>query len=303
MPVQGVFYLHGIVNGGTFLSQLTSSRNSPGINQALSYAAGVPQPMFVGNMQQTPVETFDADQLRTVLNLCGIGLGDLSGANTDLYYKKATPFGSRQADASLVHLRLRAADAALTWSRITAGQTGNASISCALTFPYDGTNEPVVPAGNVALAGSPSAAENFTVGPVWINGAQFTSVQEITIDSGLDLLVAFGEGELYPTFVGLRQSTPMITIRTLELPWPTVGLNGLPLTSLSVYLRARNSTGRVANGTASHIKFAATAGIVTIEETSAGANRESGTTVKVALIDAAGTGNALTVNTAIAITT
>jgi hypothetical protein len=303
MSVGNVWVLHGIVNGATFLSQISNDRVVSGIQNVLAYAAGFPQPLFTGVMQQNPGCLFDTKQIKTVLDLAGISMGNLSGANTDMYFKKAVNLGSREADASTVHLRLRAAASGISWTRISAGTARDADISAVISIPFDGTNAPVVPAGSVALAGTPGADQNFVAGPIWLNGVQYNAVQEVTIESGVQLLAAFGDGELYPTFIGVQIAQPTITFRTLENPWVALGLNGIALTSLSCYLRKRATLGRVADGTAQHIKFSATAGHAAIDETASGDNQEAGTMIRCTLVAPNAAGNAMTVNTAIAITT
>ena len=128
-------------------------------------------------------------------------------------------------------------------------------------------------------------------------------IQDVTIDMGLNLFVEFAGGEMYPTFIGVQVSAPVISFTTLSLPWTTVGLNGLAITALSVYLRKYSTTGAVANGTAQHIKFAATSGLATIDNSGGGANDKAPITVRCQLVDPDGSDSALTVNAAIAITT
>jgi hypothetical protein len=307
MAVANAHVLHGILNGASFISQVTNARVSPQINEQVSFAAGLPVPLFVGNLGQNPDITFDTTQLVTILDLVKSSttpiIKDLSGANTDLYFKVVAERGTRTADASLAHLRFRAAEAVLICNQITAGHQSEASASCRIALPYDGTNEPLVPAGSLALAGTPSAATHFVAGPVFINTVQVTGIQDITIDFGWQLFEIGGGGELYNTFLAVQSQAPSVTITTTNVPWPTYGLNGTALTALSVYLRKVSATGRVANGTAQHIKFAATAGDIFISDTTSGNNDMASTTIRMPLVAPSATGDPLSItSTAVAIT-
>jgi hypothetical protein len=303
MAISSEHVLHGILNSSTFISQVSSSRPSPGIETILGTPAGFQYPVFVGNIGQRPMLSFDSTQVKTILDLTGIGIADLSAANTDIYFKQADHLGIRIANATTSHTRLRAAQAALVAERISVGHRSEASASCRMMFPYDGSNEPIVPAGSVAVSGTSASAEHFVQGPVYLNTVQLTGVQDMTIDFGITIKEAGGEGELYDTFVCVMEIRPVITIRCENLPWATFGLNGTALTAGSFYLRKVATTGRVSNATSEHIKFAATAGLITIDDSSAGDNDAVISTVRCALVAPSASGAPLTVNTAIAITT
>lgn len=306
MSVSTLHVLHGIDIAGTFISQLTGSTPSPQINTLLGEPAGNVQPQFISNAGQEPVVSFSSTQIKSLLDLAGVGMYDASSGNTDLYYKKAKNLSTRENAASSVHTRLRMANAGLVLSRISAGHDREASVDAMLVNPYDGSNQPIVPAGSIALSGTPAYTQSFRAGPVFLNGSQIYGVEDVTIDFGHTMISRGGDGELYPTFAGIRRFAPSITIRTPDLSaWTShIGLNGVAISSLSVYLRklTPNGAGPVADGTAQHMKFAATAGLATIENTSGGGNDDAVTGVRFGLVAPSDTGSALTFSSAIAIT-
>lgn len=305
MAVSTAYVLHGILNSSTFISQISNAQPSPAIETMLSEPAGFPYPLFVANQGQNPVTTFETSQLKTILDLTGAlsSIVDLSGANTDLHYKKVADLGRRVADATTEHIRFRMSQAFLSLERITAGHRTEAVASCRLGVTYDGSNSPLVPAGSLALAGTPTSATHWLAGPVYLNTVALPGVQEITIDFQRQLLELGGEGELYNTFVACQVYRPVITIRCTEHAWATYGLNGTALTAGSFYLRKMATTGRVADGTAQHIKFAATAGLITVDDTTGGGNEAGITTYRVTLVGADTSTEPITVSTAVAITT
>lgn len=303
MAVSTVYTLHGILNSSTFISQIEDAQVSSGVQTMIAQAAGMPYAQFAATMSANPGITLSTPQLKTVLDLTGAltSIVDLSGANTDLHFKQVADLGRRTADASLAHLRFRMSQAWVSLESITAGHQSVARASVRVGTTYDGTNNPIVPAGTLALAGTPTAAEHFVVGPVTINTVSLPGVQDITIDFQRQVMEAGGDGELYNTFAACQTFNPVITVRCLEHAWATYGLNGTALTALDVYLRKVSSTGRVANATEEHIKFSATAGLVTIDDSSGGAADPSITTYRITLIGANSTTEPITVDTTAAI--
>src|SRR5688572_2076696 len=149
MAVSTVHVLHGIHNGSTFLSQIVNARPITDNQLLVAQSAGLPFPLFVGTMAGNPAVPFETTQLKTVLDLSGAleSIVDLSANNTDLLFKKVQDLGRRVADASAAHMRFRMSQAFLVLDRITAGHNSEAVASCRLGTTYDGSNNPLVPAG------------------------------------------------------------------------------------------------------------------------------------------------------------
>lgn len=303
MAVSTVYALHGILNSSTFLSQINNARPTTGIQLMSSMPSGLPFPLFVATQNANPFIPFEIEQIKTVLDLSGAlsSIVDLSGGNTDLFFKKIAAQGRRVPDATAEHLRFRMSKAWLGLDSITAGDRSLAVASCRLGTTYDGTNNPLVPAGSTALSGTPTSAEHFVAGPVKLNTVTLPGVQEITIDFGKQYMELGGDGELYNTFAALQSYSPTITIRCLEHSWATYGLNGTVLTAMSVWLRKVGPNGRVANATEEHILFTASTGLVTVEESSGGTNEPSMTTVRVSLVGTNSTTEPIAVDTTAAI--
>lgn len=304
MAINTVYALHGVVNASTFLSQISNFRVTPDIEVMIAQSAGLPYPLFTGNMRTNPGVTFDCTQVATILGLSGAlsSIVDLSGSNTDLFFKQIADRGRRVSDASSAHIRFRMSQAFLSLGTITAAHNGEASAAVRVGTTYDGTNAPLQPAGSQALTGTPSSAEHFKAGPVVVNSVALPGVENITIDFGRQILEMGGDGEQYNTFAACQFYAPTITIRCTEHPWATYGLNGTLLTALSVYLRAYNATGNIADATPSHIKFTATTGLVTVDESSGGANDPSMSTVRITLASANAAAEPIAVTVGSAIT-
>jgi hypothetical protein len=303
MPVASAELLHGIQNSSTFISQFTSCDVSPVVESLLVHAAGQVNPQFVAAMGISPEIRFGSTQLKTILDLTGVTVDDLSGANTDLWFKAAADQGNRVASASTAHHRYRAAQALLEVQSISAGHRSLATANCRLILGYDGTNVPLVYAGSTALSGTPTAAENFVLGECHLNGTEIDGCQDISIDFGRQMIQLGSSGELYPTFNAEGTQSPTITIRAYNAGyWGTTGL-ALAVTSGSFYFRKLATVGRVADGTAEHIKFAVTNGLAHIDTTAGDGQTPSITTIVIKPVAASDTAGAIVLSsTAVAIT-
>lgn len=300
MSVSTVSMLHGVYWGSTLLSQIQSSRVSTGIQDIITHGAGAPQPIFAGNMKQQPVISFDTTQIKSLLDITGATIA-ASGGNVDLHYRIANNKGERTAAATADHYRLRLASSCLVCDRITARDGGEASASAMLYPVYDGTNEPIVPAGSLALAGTPSSAEHYTVGKIAVNGSAIAGVQDITINLGINLLILTGDGDLYPTFIGVQSFSPSITARVPTWAWSTIGLNGVS-DDFICYLRKVGTTGRTANNATNHISFTVSSAKITVDDTSGGDNDPAYTTIKILPVSSDGTTAAIAIDTTADIT-
>lgn len=306
MPVASVDLLHGIVNSSTFISQFTSQELSPGIEALVAHASGQVHPQFAANMGQRPEVRFTTPQVKSILDLVGsTGIYDLSGANTDLFFKVAADQGSRGASASMLHHRFRVAQGFLVLERLTAGHRSEAQAQCRIICGYDGTNSPLVYAGSQALSGTPASGEHYVLGECHLNSAEVDGVQDLDMDWGHNILQAGSSGELYDTFNALLQSSPTVSMTALNSAfWSTATINGLDLSAASLYLRKLARSGRVADNVAEHIKFTLADGLIFIDRTTGEGMSPNTTTIQIRPIAASDTGVGITLSsTTVAITT
>jgi hypothetical protein len=304
MPLANVDVLHGIVNSSTFISQFTSQEVSPGMESLLATSAGQIYPQFAATMGLRPEIRFTTPQVKTILDLVDDdGIADLSGANTDLYFKATADQSNRVADATTSHHRWRAAQVLLVLERITAGHRTEAQAQCRLICAYDGTNVPLVYAGSVALSGTPTSAEHYVLGECHINGSEVDGVQDLDLDWGQNIFQGGGSGELYDTFNCQMQSTPTVMMNALNSGfWSTSGL-AFDISSGSFYLRKLARAGRVADATAEHIKFTVADGLGYVDRSSGDGMSPNVTSIRLQPIAADATTAALVVSsTVVAIT-
>lgn len=306
MSVSSVWMLHGILfPGAQFISEITDATLASNIEDLTGYASGYPDPLFLSNRAVTPDIKFSTPQLKTILDLCSTTfIADLSGGNTDLFYKAALDLGVRQADAGTVHERRRMATGAVYWDRVGATHQQDASISCRIVPIYNGTNAPIVSAGSLALAGTAAASTFWTLGPVSINGSILPGVKSWSLDLGLQVIVESASGDVYPTFCAIGQRAPVLEVTSLEAgAWTSYGLDGTACTAAIAYLRKKApDVSNVADATASHISFTAAKGKINVITTSGGGNTPAQTTLRIPLRAPDSSTAVVVINTATAIT-
>lgn len=301
MSVSTVHVLHGLKTASFLLSQIEDHTASPRIAELIGTPSGHFAPMFTGVRGLQPEETFRTTQLATLLNACGLYGLSLYNSNVDLLYKKVTNLGRRYSDATTTHTRIRAVDSYLYWRSITTGHQREATADARLMCLYDGTNNPLIPAGSVALSGTMSADEYFCLGPVGINGAFIPGIQEATLDLGCETIEVGSDSEPYNSFGAIRQISPVLTLRGLAVEkWTAYGLNGLDVEDFVFYLRRVNAdvTGGlpyVANNGGAHIKITGNAGFCAVDQSSGGGKSEVSTALKVYFRASSATTHPLTI--------
>jgi hypothetical protein len=310
MAVSTVHVLHGIQTPTTFYSQLEEATPSPQASVMPGYPAGIHNPLFKGIKGLKPSVPFRTTQLKTLLLQTGLYGADQSAGNVDLFYRKVTNLGTREADATAAHTRMRMAKAFLYTKSLNARHQGEATAEAEVIPIFDGTNVPIVAAGSVALGGTSSAVEFFGLGPISINGIALPGDIDLTIDFGIELIRIGSASEAYDSFVAIRAINPIITIRSLTIEsWASYGIVGAALSSTGFvgYLRKLNAdvsggTAYVSDATAQHIKLSAANGFVAVNNSSGGANNEVGTELKIYPRSTTATASPMSIDTASTIT-
>lgn len=299
MPASGNLHVvHGLLlPSAAFLSQLQSGTINVGIQEIAVVPAGFPQPLAVHTGGIRPNVTFTTSQIATLLAATGV-YGYSAAGNFDFFCKATADLGVRVADATTSHIRLRATEGLLNWMSIDAGQDGVATANCRFVPTYDGTNAPLVAAGSVALSGTPSGGECFSMGPVYHNSSGIPGVVGWSLDLGISFIEVASDGEPYLTYLAVREINPILTIRGVRAQdLVTYTMGGTAVTSqLNAYLRRKTADGGFyADGSSQHIEFAATNGIILPSSASGGGNEAIGSEVRILLRPASASAQALTI--------
>jgi len=275
MSISNLYTLVGIASDIGALNQISSARMTPASQMVVHRGAGVVNPHFVALQSQDPVVSFECSQIAKLLALGTVI--DLSGDVTHLQYQAGALLGVRTSYASSAHYNERIQQCMLIVDRITCTHRGLAMADCRLIIIYDGINEPVVPVASVALSGSFATEELFTLGFGKVNGTTLAGVSRFVVEFGHEVNVVSSDGEPWPTFAGLRQSTPSISIEMMT-PYfvPTVGLDGLALdgaNGVDLWMRKKASDG--VNETSGGVRIQTKNGIIRPSETAGGGDNSA----------------------------
>lgn len=278
--------------GPAYISQITNQTINMNIEEETGYGSANVHPLLSAVIGQVPTIDFSTTQIATVLaNAPLIGAG--ISASAAFFWKLAATTGS-VARASASHLKTTMTLGYIHWTQISLQHDSVGSIDTEITVGYDGTNEPLIPAGSQTLPSNVTDTERFVVGPVHINGAQLgaNTIKSVTIESGVELDIEGGDGIVWPTQIALRLTKPIITVVTNEVsPIITTGVDGVALNGsngIVAYGRklTKNQAGgvtRVANGTAQHLSFTGLNGHYWVESQSADGNTPAQTTIRAVL--------------------
>lgn len=304
MGVSAAYVLHGLQTASSFYSQIEQLAPATNIDDLIVTPSGHTQPLFVGSNRIKPEFNLTTHQIETLIGELGILGADLSGGNVDFWLKKTTENATRVADATASHIRMRAAEVFAYIDEISASHDRIATGSARFHCMYDGTNAPLVPAGSTALSGTPTAAENFVVGPVSINSTAIDGVQDVSIAFNPTVSELGSEGEVFDTFAFMEMIQPVITLTVINPDlWATYGLNGTALTNITGYFRKRKNYGEnELDASSVHIKYVATRGKIICETEDTGASGPTRTRIRIPLAAADASSNAITFTTSSAIT-
>lgn len=272
MAIASAFKLDKIVMpSGVEFSHITNVRCAPEVQDFLSSPAGHPFPMFGANALVKPIVSFDTEQVDVVLTNIGAGGASVATASY-LYFAVATTTG-KTARATTAHARMKLTTCIAYWTTIRAPHNGAAVASVVLCAGWDGTNNPIVPEGTVALSGNLAAGNRHGAGPVAVNGSALAGVQEWSATSGIQLIEAGGESEIYNSFVGVERGQPTLDVSYIGPDAiTTFGINGTVLNgSTGIICYGRKFTpngGRVANATAEHFYLQGLLGTLKVIEAS-----------------------------------
>lgn len=234
MSVDAPYKLDAIVlPSAAVISQITSERLAAGVQSMITRPAGHVHPLYRFNDSVQPMVEFATTDIATVLGYCGVG-GTAFTSALNAYLKKATQTGS-VARASLVHKRIAVTEGLFYWSSLRLPHRGRGEVNVSVLAGYDGTNDPFVYTGSVALPGNLTDGLYYGAGPVSVNGVLIPGIQEIQVDSGVRVARHGGESEEFDTWIAVQETEPIVTIRTHEATnWSTVVLRGNALNGADV---------------------------------------------------------------------
>ncbi len=250
---------HAISTNHTY-SQNTELTLEPGVSEIVQGFDGEAFSTYIVAGEVAPTIPFTSAQIKACLDAVGSTGLALSGSEIFTSYLQKVIQGGLRAAASTNHISMVINEGTLVPRSISVENNGLATISMAAVATYNGSVLPVVILDSQNYIASASGLIGWTLGPIKPNGSAHAGVQRMTFDFGINLGVRGGDGEGFPTFVYVINTTPRITFSSTNASQiATLTALGKSQTNTLVYLRKMEPAGgtiiRVADGTAEHIKF------------------------------------------------
>lgn len=256
----------------TDLGQITASRISPALQQAVEGGDGKVDADYAAVLSQRPMIEFTTRQIAGLLGVIGpdgFGFNDAADSKNMTFWLRQRAHGG-QFSAGGAHIKFSVLKGLAVLTGIRAGQDGLAEAGVAVyAVSADGTAAPIARAFGQALAGSPAATQLFTSGPVWINGAAVDGFQDVSVDFGISVSPVAGDGHVFPVHASIVRRRPTITGRTLHADvLDTLGLSGVARSgTLRAFLRRKAAGGvNEADNSGVHVRFDVAAGRIHSEE-------------------------------------
>lgn len=266
MTVSRLFNPAGLRVDSTYLGHVGEQSVDNGLEDLTQWASGNAFPNFTGNKMHAPEYQVDTLDIAAALGLMTESdlAADLSAVAVDLFFREHKAQGIHEGvDDTAKHQIYRLEDNSLLyWESLQARQEDDAARIALRVVPiYNGSNA-IIQMPAEAIPASAAQVAPWTLGPIWINGAQLSGVKSMAWANNVQVEKQAADGEAVPTYVTIKQVKPVITIETLDLRTVAgYAAEGVAVTDLQIYLRRRKpSLLNYADGDAQHIKLTAANG-------------------------------------------
>jgi hypothetical protein len=289
MPVDNIYGVYAVSIDGVTVP-ITSFQPSPGVSVQSIGANGTLTPSFAYVAGRTPSFRFTTRALKTILDKIAtpwraLRISTVTPTTSPIifYLRKHLTTGERSSAVGDFQ-SFTISNGLLIPRGITAQHPNPAEMQFEFfALSLDDTNPVVVNAadsspslslGEGDTLGGAAGTGLWTAGPVKINQVsvqadEFTGVQSINIDPGVQVDSRGGDGNVFPSFISLTNANPTISLQLSDgLALADLGFDGAAQGSnnSTVFLRAITQNGaRVADATTAHISFAIDDGIITAQ--------------------------------------
>jgi len=307
MSVSGLWNLYGVKPAsGAIIDGIVNHDFTPNDETLRHLADGAADATLITLMQQSPQHVLTTRSLATALGQIGWAGIDIptTEATFAMYWRQMAEHGTRKSGSA--HIKMTVNKGYVYGQQVEASQGSGAQFTFGLQCGWDGTNAPIISTdSNQALPADGASLELFTLGPVKINGTLLPGVQRTSVTFGIQLYLAFGDGEVWPTLITVQERSPAIVCECLDATALfDLGLTGTAqgATDSLVYFRKKLANGaNVPDATAEHVSVGVAAGRISVESQRGGAGGQVVTPVRIEPVFD-GVNAQLAFNTATAIT-
>jgi len=262
MSTANLWKMHALVTPAGTIPQIRSRELNPGIERLLVIGDGKINPEFYGLMARNPMIKCSTLAINAAMTAIGQKMYSFSGAATTAYMAKLVNGGGYAGSG---HAKMNGSYGVIIPRKLSVRHNKEATFDFDLCWlSNDGITDGFSYTNSaVSLPSLAVASEVFTLGPVKINGTAISGLTGWDYDFGIQERIEGSGGEVWPTFGGYVSQSPKISVTSKDAQlYDRVAMSGTAQggTASTFYLQKVTSTGRVAAGTASHIKMSMTAG-------------------------------------------
>ncbi len=296
MPTSALYKISALVTPAGTIPSIVTNELDPGIELYVQKGDGRISPAFSATMHQAPMFKGSTLGIGSALGVVGSGFYGF-GSSVHLYVASLQQGAGIAAGSA--HSRFTGTKGCIIPRRLTTTQKKEASLDLEGYFlSADGTTAPLSYASGVALPALAAGNEAYTLGPVSLDGDWVSGETSTEVDFGYTDIQHSSGGEMYNTFACYEDFSPTLTFKTTNVHFiNTLSMGGVAIASNArFHFRRLAAAGRVADGSASHIRLTLAAGTMRPGPITLNDQGEAEMTVNVTPID--GGSSIMAVNTA-----
>ncbi len=250
-------FLDNLPGAAVIVSQIEGQTFGLGNEKVVKSSGGQIYRTFTALMGQMPKFSGTTEAIAQFITALGIE-GKVLATGVELYNQLVDVATGKRASGS-AHEKLAFVKCLVVPRTLSCSHKGIAKITFDIFgVSSDGIVHPCTLSSGVALPAIVGVTEQFTLGPIKINGTTYEGIQDLTIDFGLSEVLKSGGADIYTTLAYLAEIKPKITIKTDDdTILSALTLLGTASSSTTVlYLcKCNRNAVRVLNATAEHISF------------------------------------------------
>lgn len=241
-------------NGGSdqLITGVSRQQLSTGSESSRDESAGERYARHVSIVQQNPGGSVTTRAVAAALAIVGTEALTIDDGTTEpglQFCQVSIDDATGKIASGSVHRAITMAKGLLYPDSLSVAQDQHAALNLNAVALYDGTNNPLVPAGSLALPGTMADGERFGLGALTVGGVTITDHLSVDVQFGVDVQVKRAEGDIWPTHILVASLKPTWRIRGAGVEqFATSG--GVPLAGAAatvantvLYLRKRSTSG------------------------------------------------------------
>lgn len=214
MSLTKLSQLYAVKLGSSLFQQLQDATLSSNVQDLIETPVGSTMPLFNSALQVRPEVAFSTSQIREAISLLGVVGGDAGIAK--LMGRKIVNKTGPAAVAGSVHATWTASASLGVINTITAGNRQKAMCQVKVVFLKNGATAALVYAGTAALDAYTTAAEQFVLGPILVNGTILEGTNDLSIGFNPKESNSDDDYETEPVFSAIESTQPVVQFSSTD---------------------------------------------------------------------------------------